>query len=175
MIAATGHHTTAVKRRERASNETMLFLLFAGAVMLFAAFTASYLIRRTGADWSRVAIPSVAWGNLAVAVAGSVLVEAARKTRRPVWMLPAIALGILFLGLQAAAFRELSDAGLFASGNPHASFFSMLTGVHALHLVAGLVALSFAYARALRIGLAATWWHFVGALWLYILLMLRFL
>ena len=70
---------------------------------------------------------------------------------------------------------------MFLATNPHSSFFYVLTGVHALHLVGGLTWGLVVVARLRKmtltpgedgLGLFATFWHFLGALWLYLLFLL---
>ncbi len=90
-------------------------------------------------------------------------------------------LGLAFLGGQYLAWQQLHARGVFLSTNPHHSFFYVLTGVHALHLLGGLVwgLVSVVRLRALALTpgedglrLFATYWHFLGALWLYLLFLL---
>jgi cytochrome c oxidase subunit 3 len=155
----------------RAAAETLVFILLASGAMLFAAFTASYLIRRTGSDWGRIALPPLAWATAAVLVASSVTMELARRRASP-WLGATLLLGLLFAAGQAVVWRQMAARGVFLPSSPHASFFYMLTGVHFVHVAAGLVALWAARAGRVRTGLVAAWWHFVDGLWIYVLLML---
>lgn len=151
--------------RRRDSAETLMFLLIAGTVMLFATFTSAYLIRRAGADWARVPLPAAAW------IAAGVLAVSSAVLHKG-WLKTTFALGLVFAAVQSAAFVQLANAGVYVPTSPHAAFFAMLTGVHGVHVMGGLIGLGAAIAGRVRPGYVAVWWHFVGALWIYVLLML---
>lgn len=163
--------------------------ILATVAMLFAAFTAALLMRRTGSDWSPVALPGIVFYNTLLIVCSSVAVELSRARVRqgrsagaPLWLGIAAALGALFLLGQIVAWQALAARGVFLPSNPHASFFYMLSAVHGAHVVGGLVALSWTLRRAVRSAYtstdyagmthAAIYWHFVGAVWLYLLVLL---
>ena len=168
-----------------------LMAILATVAMLFAAFTAALLIRRTGADWTPVELPMIVWVNAVVIVASSVLVELSKRALRsddgidaPVWLAMASVLGLVFLAGQWMAWRALIAQGLLLPSSPHAAFFYMLSGVHAAHVLGGLGALGWTLRRAFggcytassHGGLthAAIYWHFVGGLWVYLLMLLSF-
>lgn len=163
--------------------------ILATVAMLFAAFTAALLVRRTGTDWMRVPLPSIVWLNTAVLVASSAAVELARacvrrgSTQRSMrWLAIAGVLGLVFLAGQVIAWLMLADRGVFLPTSPHAAFFYMLSGIHGAHVLGGLVALAWTLRRALRgaytpahhagLNHAAIYWHFVGGVWIYLLIVL---
>ena len=162
--------------------------VLATVAMLFAAFTAAILVRRTGTDWTRVVLPTIVWMNTGLLVASSVALERARAQLRRgasdhVWWLgTAGVLGGLFLAGQVVAWRTLAAQGVFLPSSPHASFFYMLSAVHGLHVLGGLGALIYTLRRALTgvytttnydgLTHAAIFWHFVGAVWIYLLVLL---
>jgi cytochrome c oxidase subunit 3 len=169
---------------DRAAPETSplrvgVWLVVGAAVVLFAAFTSTYLARRVQADWRVGPLPSILWVNTVMLLASSVAIEAARRaqdvrrTRAAVGL--ATLLGVAFLAGQVAAWRQLVAAGVYLASNPHADFFYLLTGAHAVHLVGGVGALAYAWRRVglapaagALVGAVAIYWHFVDALWLYI-------
>jgi cytochrome c oxidase subunit 3 len=156
--------------------------------MLFIGFTSAYILRRASGDWRPLQAPSVLWLNTAVLFLSSATLEVARRRLRG-WDLGAAqaflaatgVLGIVFVGGQVLAWRSLAAAGVFLSSNPHSSFFYLLTGVHAAHLLGGLVWFGAASAKIRRLAytpgedglrLFATYWHFLAALWAYLLFLL---
>ena len=149
-------------------NRMLLAALLATVAMLFTAFAAAYMERAGARGWERLELPGILWINTAVLVLSSVAAEAARRGRRAALPL-AILLGLLFLGGQAVAWGELRARGLFLPTSPYAAFFYLLTGVHAVHVVAALLALCLTFTRARLLGLAVGFWHFMGAIWLYVL------
>jgi cytochrome c oxidase subunit 3 len=165
-----------------------LLAFLATVSMLFLGFTSAYILRRASADWQPLSAPGLLWLNTAVLAASSLALQAARGRLRG-WDLAgaqrftaaAAGLGFVFLLGQVLAWRELQARGVFLASNPHSSFFYLLTAVHALHLVGGLVwgLLTVVRLRTLAVlpgqdglRLFATYWHFLGALWLYLLFLL---
>jgi cytochrome c oxidase subunit 3 len=164
-------------------------LAFLGTVsMLFIGFTSAFILRRASSDWQPLVAPPVLWANTGLLLLSSITLEVARRRLRG-WDLPAArgfmaattVLGLLFLAGQYAGWRALQAQGVFLSSNPHSSFFYLLTGVHGLHLLGGLVwgLATFFRMRGLSftpgedgLRLFATYWHFLGALWLYLLFLL---
>jgi cytochrome c oxidase subunit 3 len=164
-------------------------LAFLGTVsMLFVGFTSAYILRRASADWRPLSAPGILWPNTAALLASSVTLELARKRLRA-WdpgavrglMAATALLGALFVAGQLGAWSQLSGRGVFLASNPHSSFFYVLTGVHLLHLLGGLSWFAVLFGRALRLslvpgqdglGLFATYWHFLGGVWLYLVFLL---
>lgn len=162
---------------------------FLGTVsMLFAGFTSAYIVRRAAADFRPLAIPSLLWWNTLVLLASSASLELARRRLRA-WDLSGTRgflsatgiLGTLFAVGQLLAWRQLAAQGIFLATNPHSSFFYVLTGLHALHVAGGLVWFGVIRVRLSRmaltpgqdgLGLFATYWHYLGALWIYLALLL---
>jgi len=100
------------------------------------------------------------------------------------WLGITLVLGISFLLGQWMAWQELARRGFYLSGNPSSSFFYVLTGTHALHLAGGILALFYAALisvlgrrieqRRIVVDVTAWYWHFMGALWIYIFALLQF-
>ena len=167
-----------------------LLALLATVTMLFASLTAAILIRRTGLDWVPIRLPNIVWANALVILVSSASLELARrslrlgdKSRAPVWLGFAAVLGVVFLGGQLVAWAGLMEQGVFLPTSPHAAFFYMLSAVHGLHVVGGLGALAWTLRGALNgaysanqhrgVSHAAIYWHYVGAIWIYLLVLLR--
>jgi len=161
------------QRPSRRSAETILVAFLATVVMLFAGFTSAFLIRRTGSDWQPVQLPRLAYANTLVLAASSVLLELARRRASPGAARAALALGFVFLGCQVQVWRMLAASGMFISDTPEGAFFFMLSAVHGLHLVGGVAALIWLIAQARTPRLVAGYWHFLGLVWLYVLILLH--
>ena len=159
-----------------------LWAFLATVTMLFAGFTSAVLVRRTAPDWQPIPLPSILWMNTILLIASSMALERARTLagqERPReargWVLAAALLGFLFLSGQIGAWQQLRALGIFLPSNPHSSFFYILTGVHGAHLLGGLFGLGYLLVRPRRapaLNLWATYWHFLGGLWLYLFVML---
>jgi cytochrome c oxidase subunit 3 len=88
-------------------------------------------------------------------------------------------LGLLFVVGQYVAWLQLRSEGLYLATNPSSSFFYLLTAVHALHVLGGLGGIIYVIRKLSKSALrrnqlvaTARYWHFMGILWLYLLLLL---
>jgi cytochrome c oxidase subunit 3 len=163
-----------------------LWIFLATVTMLFAAFTSAYIVRRSGSDWRHITLPSMLWINTAILAASSMAVEiATRLGRRGLWrrassaFAGAFVLGLAFLGGQLFAWRQMVAAGVYLPSSPHSSFFFMLTGAHAVHVLAALAVLGWALAKtrsaaadprpwSAQVDLCRTFWHDLGGVWLFL-------
>jgi len=162
-----------------------LWVALGSITMLFAAFTSAFIVRSAGGDWAPLEVPPILWLNTLVLLASSVTMEIARRrfrAWRPMafrkWLFATAVLGALFLAGQVLAWQQLADQGIYLSSHPHSSFFYVLTGVHGVHLLAGVLALFYVLVLATRYeltpgessapALVATYWHFVDGLWIYL-------
>jgi len=170
---------------------TGMWMALAAIVMLFAAFTSALVVRKgLSNDWVATALPRVLWLNTAVLIASSVTFEFSRRSLAAGasfsvsgfsrWLYVTLALGLAFIAGQLIAWRELASRGVYLATNPSSSFFYLLTGAHGLHLLGGIVALFYVALRARQLAPAkrvvveatAVYWHFMDALWIYIVLLL---
>ena len=169
-----------------------LWVAMGSITMLFASFTSAYIVRSAGQDWVPLEVPGILWWNTAILLLSSVTMEISRRSFhrwQPItfrkWLLVTAVLGSAFLAGQLFAWRELSRQGIYLVSHPHSSFFYVLTAVHGVHLLAGVLVLFYVLALAARYRLtpgesssptiAATYWHFVDGLWLYLMVVLFYL
>jgi len=141
------------------------------------------LIRRASPDWQPLYLPPILWTNTAVLLFSSFALELARfsisrhaLSATRILLFLAMVLGFVFLGGQILAWQDLMMHGVFLPSNPHASFFYLASGLHALHLLGGVIVLTLAFTRAMMnfsieklrsfVKLAAMYWHFLLVLWL---------
>jgi cytochrome c oxidase subunit 3 len=163
-----------------------LYAFLGTVTMLFIGLTSAYMVRRASPDWQPIRGPELLWLNTAVLLASSATLEGARRRLRAAGgfgarprLIATGVLGALFVAGQLLAWRALAAQGVFLASNPHSSFFYLLTGLHGLHLLGGLAWFAAVAARAARgtlrldgLSLFATYWHFLGALWIYVVLLL---
>ena len=172
-----------------------MWLALASVMMLFTSLSSAYVVRAGGAkDWVPIAMPRVLLVSTALILISSVTLEIARRSLKrslhnayAKYVLLTALLGIGFLASQLIAWRQLAAQGIYVASHPHSSFFYLLTGAHAVHLVGGLLALrvsvvSFAasnssnpvaVARRQATADAVTiYWHFMDGLWIYLFLLL---
>jgi cytochrome c oxidase subunit 3 len=161
-----------------------VFLAVAGS--LFALFISAYSMRMDMVDWRPLPIPGLLWFNTGVLVVSSVALQwahiAARRNNMDgviIGLCSGGASAITFLIGQLLAWQQLNVAGYFVASNPANSFFYLLTAMHGLHLVGGLVALGRTTDKVwhgaamiqvrLSVELCAIYWHFLLLVWLVLL------
>ena len=126
-----------------------------GIVMVFAAFTSAMVVRSgLGGDWSAIELPGVLWLSTAVLLASSFTIELAKRRMRAglgqelrTWLAVTLGLGMAFMVSQVVGWAELSARGIYMASNPSSSFFYLLTAAHAVHIIGGLLALTYAVFR----------------------------
>jgi cytochrome c oxidase subunit 3 len=159
--------------------EFALWVACGSILMMFAGFTSAYVVRQAAGNWLEFALPSVFYYSAGAMVVSSVLLQLSylmfkngNGTMYRLLLIVGFLLGILFMYAM----------GIDLSGNPSGSFVYVVSWVHAGHVVGGigvlLVALIHALglkyyvtpARLLRFRMSLVYWHFVGFLWIYLLI-----
>ena len=155
-------------------------------------------------EWLPTAIPSILWLNTAALLISSVTAEVARQAmfhevdamdewigfgrpiskRATLWLSLTLLLGMLFLAGQWIAWSQLAAQHVFFRSNPSSHFFYLITITHAVHLFLGIVALIVALAalqfsrslstRQVIVDTTVWYWHVMGALWIFLFLLLEF-
>ncbi len=178
-----------------AASQSGIWVGIFAITMSFAAFTSALFVRQgSAADWTHVALPPILYANtLALLLSSATLLMARRAvlaktadesgTRSGLgWLAATLGLGFVFVLGQYEAWRQLAAQGLYLATNPNSSFYYVLTAMHGLHVLAGIVALALVMGRIVASRAAfrkstfeatATYWHFMGVLWLYLLFVLR--
>ncbi|HKP36712.1 MAG TPA: cytochrome c oxidase subunit 3 [Pyrinomonadaceae bacterium] len=173
-----------------------VWVAIAGIVMLFTALASAYIVRSASSnDWQPIAMPRILWLSTAAIVISSVTIEFARRSlkqhlnsRYGQWLVITAGLGLIFVASQLFAWRALARQGVYVSSNPHSSFFYLFTGAHGVHVMGGILALSYLLLRTRkkretvegelkRIGsadAATIYWHFMDGLWICLFLLLFF-
>lgn len=167
-----------------------LWLAIASIVMLFAALTSAYIVRQAAGDWREITMPAIFWVNTVVILLSSATIQWAytaykkndsSKYKRAITL--TTILGITFLIGQYWGWIILRDNGVYIDGNPAGSFIYVISMVHAVHILGGVIALIVFTLRAfskpinpsrlIRVELIATYWHFVDFLWIYLFIFLQ--
>lgn len=158
-----------------------VFLAVVGS--LFALLISAYFMRMEMGEWKPAPAPKLLWLNTGLLILSSIALHWARRAawRRNMdgvraGLLAAGIFSLAFLAGQLLAWRQLDAAGYYLTGNPAAAFFYLITGVHGLHVIGGLIALARTMNKAwqdfrvdqigLSVELCATYWHFLLFVWL---------
>jgi len=160
-----------------------LGVLLAAIGSLFALFISAYVMRMQVADWRPVPKPNLLWINTGVLMLSSAALQwtraaADRRDGRRVrtGLLAAAGAALAFLAGQLFAWQQLTAAGYFLTSNPASSFFYLITALHGVHLIGGVVALGRVTVRAWRgvdagqlqlsLDLCSMYWDFLLLMWL---------
>ena len=163
----------------------VLWLFIVASVMLFAAFTSAYIVRRGEGNWLIFDLPQLFKYNTFILVLSSVSIHWAYFSakqdnvfRVKLGLIITLMLGATFGIAQWFAYKELVGEKIFLTGNPAESFIYVITFVHLIHIVAGMLLVSLVAWKAWRyevhkknllsINICVTYWHFLGALWIYL-------
>ncbi len=168
---------------------TWLFIIT--IVMLFASQTSAYLVRRAEGNWTEFDMPQIFFWSTGVLMLSSLFMFLALRAASKdefgilkIYIGLAFLLGTAFLIMQYLGWQDLQSTGIYLKGNPSGSFLYILTGLHAFHLISGLVILVFALVAAFRlkihsksliqIEVCSTYWHFLDILWIYLFVFLLY-
>ncbi len=162
-----------------------LYLGLASIAMLFTALTSAFLVRQGAGNWLFVNLPIQFWISTVVIILSSITFYYAKAAhasanisqyRLLIWT--TFILGIAFILLQYMGWLAMANTGVYLDGNPGGSFIYVISMVHVVHVVLGLVLLAIVSIRTTikshnpdhlhKIGLMATYWHFVDFLWIYL-------
>lgn len=179
-----------VQRKKIHPHKFTLWVAIGSIVMMFAGLTSAFIVKRSQPNWAMLRIPPIFWVSTLVILASSVTIHFAlkafreRKMDRYRSMLTWTAvLGTTFLVLQIIGFSQYRamDIRLVGAGsNASFSFVLAIAGLHGLHVLGGVIALIVIAVRAnsskrrnyssVPVEVAATYWHFVDVLWIYLIL-----
>lgn len=184
--------------QKRKARKPLLWIGIASMAMAFAGLTSGYVVSRAAllADgmWLEFALPEAFMWSTVVLVASSITLFLAVRASRKVgqgslaaWMGVTWLLGLAFAGLQLMGYTQLTDQGIFFTGegsNTAGSWVYAISFFHLLHLAAGIIALTVSWIKSIRgkyaenklgLELTATFWHFLDVLWVYLYLFLVFI
>ena len=165
-----------------------LWLFIVSILMVFAAMSSAYIVRKGDGNWLEFEMPQAFWISSAIILVSSVSMQwahlAAKKDNLgtlKITMLVTFALGAAFIVAQYLGWQDLQERRIWLGGgmsNPAGSFVYVMTGLHVFHLVTGIVFLLLVLIASLRdevhskamtrLDMCATYWHFLDFLWIYL-------
>jgi cytochrome c oxidase subunit 3 len=154
---------------------------------MFAGLTSAYIIKSNQANWQEIITPKVFWYSTAAILLSSFTIQMALRSfkqremsRYRQLMAVTVLLGVAFVVLQITGFQQLWNSGIQFKGIAGAGqFLYVIFGLHALHVLGGIIALMVMLTKAFfgktktyastGVEVAAIYWHFVDLLWIYLL------
>tara|TARA_R110002033_G_scaffold157819_1_gene193875 strand:- start:109 stop:690 length:582 start_codon:yes stop_codon:yes gene_type:complete len=187
-------HGTTEEKNKRAK-KMMLWFAIMSLIMSFAAWTSAFIVSSSRPDWLKdFQLPNSFTISTVVIILSSfsfILAKRALKHEKrkatTLWLLSTLVLGIFFIYNQFSGFQQIIDQGYNFTGptsNVTMSYIYLIAMVHILHLIVGLICLlvviynhfkqKYQPSNMLGFELAATFWHFIDILWIYLFLFLYF-
>src|SRR5450631_241201 len=164
------------------------FILWVGIgsiIMMFAGLTSAYIVKREQPGWTSYTTPIAFYYSTTILLISSMTIFLAAKSFRERRMiryrklvLATAVLGLVFMLLQWLGFRHLWETGITFHGSGAGQFLYIIAGLHAVHVLGGVIALFTLWLRArntrirsynmVPVDVVSTYWHFVDLLWIYL-------
>lgn len=185
---------TPAEKIDRA-RKMMLWFGIVSLIMGFAGWTSAYIVSSSREDWLQdFDLPAAFFVSTMIIIFSSFTYHFAKNAessgahrRSTMLLLITLALGLLFIGIQFFGFSELIALGYYFTGPTSTitmSYIFLIAMVHIVHVIAGLISLSvvtynqhkgkYRKGNLLGMELGITFWHFLGGLWLYLILFFYF-
>ena len=185
-------YTTEVRPDTGLTNPKLgIWLFLASEVMLFGSLFSSYALLRSGAeswpDQSSVVSVPLATLNTVILISSSVTMvlawaslKAQRFGRFRLFMALTLLLGAAFLVVKTVEYGDKFAHGLFPATSNFLALYFTMTGVHAIHVIGGMVVNGFLWGPGARmwqsdptrftnrVEVAGIYWHFVDVVWIFL-------
>ena len=183
------------QEKNNRAKKMMLWFGIISLIMSFAGWTSAFVVSSTRPDWlSDFQLPNAFVVSTIIIVISSLtflLAKRSLKNNDPkttsIWLIITFVLGLVFILFQFKGFQEIIDLGYNFTGptsNVTMSYIYLIAIMHILHVVVGLICLlvviynhfkqKYSTSDMLGFELAATFWHFVDVLWVYLFFFLYF-
>ena len=164
-----------------------LWVAIASMIMMFAALTSAFIVKSSLTGWRTMEMPKIFWVSTAAVVLCSIAIHLALKAFREremrkyrIMLLITLLSGIAFTICQVLGFTQLWEQNIRFKGSSGAGqFFYAIVGLHALHVMGGLVALVVFLLKsvtgrtkgysAVPVEVLSIYWHFIDILWVYLM------
>ncbi|NOY46746.1 MAG: heme-copper oxidase subunit III [Chlorobi bacterium] len=185
-----------LEEKSNRAKKMMLWFGIISLIMSFAGLTSAFVVSSTREDWlTNFDLPSAFTVSLILIILSSITLVISKRTLKSgdrntslSFLVLTFLLGLAFIYFQLAGFQEIINLGYNFTGptsNITMSYIYIIATVHILHVIVGLICLlvviynhfkqKYNAQKMLGFELAATFWHFVDFLWLYLFLFLYFM
>jgi cytochrome c oxidase subunit 3 len=186
-----------IQKRERELNglySVALIATLAFVTVTFAALILIFVLRsRNAFNWTHILLPPLLWVDTLLLIASSVTFSIGHRKLRVNdqlafyhWVRYTAVLGLLFLAGQVLVWWQILASGQLVRNNPHSSFFFIFSGMHGVHILAGLAGLGALLYRTHEPASGPKWqmhtrvlanavaifWHYLDGLWVVLFALL---
>jgi cytochrome c oxidase subunit III len=176
----------STQRQRLHPHKFTLWVAIASIIMMFAGLTSAYIVKSNMANWEEVRTPVEFWYSTAAILLSSLAIQMALRAFKQrelrnfrLLLVATLVLGVAFVYFQWKGFHWMWDNGVHFRGAGAGQFLYIIAGLHGLHVIGGIVALLVMLGKAfigrtksydsVPVEVLSTYWHFVDALWLYLL------
>lgn len=175
------------QRKKIHPHKFTLWIAIGSIIMMFAGLTSAYIVKSNQAGWQTIEMPRIFWYSTGTILLSSLVMQMALRSFKQremskyrMLMVATFLLGVTFVMLQWIGFRDLWNNGVqFKGSSGGGQFLYVIAGLHALHVLGGVIALMVMFVKAflgrtklygsVPVEVMATYWHFVDFLWIYLL------
>jgi cytochrome c oxidase subunit 3 len=175
------------QRKKIHPHKFTLWVAIGSIIMMFAGLTSAYIVKSNQAGWQSIEVPKVFWFSTGTILLSSLAMQMALRSFKQrqmnyyrILIAVTFLLGVTFVILQGIGFQQLwSDGIQFKGASGGGQFLYVIAGLHALHVLGGVIALMVMFVKAffgsiklyspVPVEVMATYWHFVDILWIYLL------
>src|SRR5258705_3908591 len=164
-----------------------MWVAIGSILMMFAGLTSAFIVKSNQAGWQEVVMPKIFWISTTAILLSSITMQMALRSFKQREMNQyrlligiTLILGIVFVLLQWTGFQQLWAQRITFKGSGAGQFLYVIFGLHALHVLGGVIVLIVMFIKAfvgkiklyssVPVEVAATYWHFVDILWIYLLI-----
>lgn len=186
---------TTFNEQKKNSAKMLLWISMISMTMLFAGLISAIILRKAEGNWLEFDYPIWFYISTILIIISSFTINSAKNNIEKDQIKPAeknlkwtLILGLGFALSQTLIWSSLFDGGVYFTGpgsNASGSFFYVLTLLHLLHLIGGIIALIITYKNLvfglysshniLGVELCAIFWHFLDFLWIFLFLFLLYI
>ena len=169
----------------------LVWIFMISISMIFVSLISAYIVKKGEPGGFNVDLPSMFYYSTVVVLLSSVFKQVSYFSSRKdnfrtqkITLLLSFLSGSLFLIFQYLGWWQLVSGGVYLVGHPDGSFIYVLSGVHAFHLISGLIFILYVYKKSVKlevhsknmifIEMSTTYWHFLAGLWVYLFVTLYF-
>lgn len=181
---------------KRKTSKPLLWIGIVSIVMFFSGWTSAVIVSKGGApDWLNINLPvEFNYSTIIIILSslffhiGFLAIKKGKTNILKITSLLTLLLGVSFVFSQFYGWQNLYFQGIVATGSEStnaSSYLYLITGFHVLHLLAGLISLIVVSVKSvlekynsdnyLGVELSIIYWHFLGALWIYLFLFLKYI
>jgi len=195
MSTLTAENINYKEELKRKTSKPLIWIGIVSIIMFFGGLTSAVIVSQGGGGFLAIEMPFAFTISTFIIVASSlsfhfglISVKKGNYSAAKLSIIITLILGLLFVVTQYIGWTFLHDNGYYAAGKEstqESSFLYLLTGLHVVHLIGGLFSLLVVLIKTMKnkyslenltgMQVSITYWHFLGALWIYLFLFLRFI